>query len=98
MYNQENIKLCFMTRKGRNAINIVQDTLRIIDSGASYHVSGEAAVWVGKRRRLKRPRSLAGFDAESPHAKSLTAHEIGTIAIPATVKGKPTTIKINNVL
>ena len=87
-----------MARKGKGANSIVKESLRIIDNGASYHVSGEEGIWVGQRRRLKNPKSLAGFDAEAPHSKSLTAYEIGTVAIPATVKGQPTTIKVNNVL
>ncbi len=98
MHNRENISLCFMARRGKGANSIIQDRLRIIDSGASYHVSGEEHIWVGSRRRLKTPKSLAGFDAEAPHAKSLRAYEVGTIAIPATVKGKPTIIKVKNVL
>ena len=96
--DHSNVTLCFMARKGKGANSIVKESLRIIDNGASYHVSGEEGIWVGQRRRLKNPKSLAGFDAEAPHSKSLTAYEIGTVAIPATVKGQPTTIKVNNVL
>ena len=88
------LQICFMARKGRGPDAIYANKLRVIDGAASHHLSGEKDIWVGKRRRLKTPQRIFGIDSGAP----VMANEIGTIEIPTVVKGKPTTLRVKNVL
>jgi hypothetical protein len=96
----DRINFCFMARSASRGVHdpINKKHLRIIDCGATWHISGEEGIWVGKRRRLKQPKTISGFDSESQGSKSLEAYEEGTVEFPATVKGRPTTVRVKNVL
>jgi hypothetical protein len=91
------MNVCYMARKGRGPGNHVKQTLRVIDGGSTWHLSGEENVWVGPRKKLSRPKMIYGFDAATTKG-GITATESGTIKIPTIKNGRHTTIKVKNVL
>ena len=95
--NDTAINLCFMARRGRGPNQLTQKHLRAFDGGATWHLSGESGIWVGQRKKLKRPRRILGFDSEST-GSGLVAWEEGTIELKAVKNGRETTVRIKNVL
>jgi hypothetical protein len=92
------VDVCFMARKGRGTESpISSKSFRAVDSGSTWNLSGEEGIWIGKRRKMSRPKYISGFDSEGSK-RATKATECGTIEIPTTVHGKATTIRIKNVV
>jgi hypothetical protein len=92
------MNMCYMARKGRGpGDHVKRGSLRVIDGGSTWHLSGEKDIWVGKRKQLSRPKTIYGFDSATNNG-GVVATESGTIEIPSTRDGYPTKIRVKNVL
>lgn len=70
--------------------------LTILDSGTTWHLTGNRSKFIGKLTPLSRPRKIIGFNSTS--TDEAIAKYKGTIEISTVVNGRVKNILLNNVL
>ena len=92
------VELCFAARKAykgssENRTGFTDSgKIRIIDSGATWSLSGDNSIWVGERKTLRKPKYISGFDDNRQ-----AATEVGTVLIHTNIRGRPTKLLVDNV-
>ena len=70
--------------------------LTILDSGTTYHLTGDEGKFIGKLTKLDRPKRIQGFNSES--SEDAVARYKGTIEIQATIGGKSKKLLLKDTL
>jgi hypothetical protein len=87
----------FLIKGRRNKNNIFNSgRSTILDSGTTWHLTGDITRFIGKLTKLDRPRKILGFDSATSDG-SLAWYK-GTIEVQATVGGKSKTILLKEAL
>ena len=81
-------KLCHFTSRSVG--------LTVLDSGTTFHLTGDIEKFIGRLTKLDRPRKIQGFNSES--SEDAVAWYKGTIEVQATVGGKPKKLLLKDAL